>query len=65
MAHLRTEHFILSNDGSSKSLEFFLNNKGEIFAQEIGESGYESFFVITKEDWQGLKKFVDDQFKNK
>lgn len=64
MATSRAEVFILSNSNSHKDLEFFINTKGEIFAQEIGDSGYESFFCISKDDWQELRKFIDEQFDN-
>lgn len=62
MATTRSERFILSNARSNKDFEFYLNADGEIFAQELGDSGYESFFVISKEDWEELKSFIDDQF---
>ena len=62
MATTRNEHFILSNKDWHKDFEFYLNAKGEIFAQELGDSGYESFFIITKEDWEELKSFIDDNF---
>lgn len=47
MATVRTEHFILQNFNSNKDLEFYLNDKGEIFAHELGETGYETFFTIS------------------
>lgn len=62
MATIRKEHFVLSNLDYHKDLEFYLNDKGEIFFQEAGDSGYESFFIINKEDWKELKSFIDEQF---
>lgn len=64
MASSRAEIFTIQNAGSSHDFEFFLNSKGDIFAQQIGETGYESFLVITKDDWVELKKFIDEQFGN-
>lgn len=62
MSYSINEHFLLENPESIPDLEFYLNSSGEIFAQEYDTQGG-FYFTINKEDWQGLKAFIDAQFE--
>lgn len=58
-----SNHFIVHNDVNIPDLEFYINKDGDIFFQEPDMVG--GFWsVITKKDWQELKTFIDEQFKN-
>lgn len=48
-----------------KEFEFYINNDGNIFFQEIDceVDITQSWGIILKEDWEGLKKFIDQQYK--
>jgi hypothetical protein len=62
MASKIINHFILENDTPIPDLEFYLNSNGEIFVGEIGNP-HGFFFTINPPDWEKLKKFIDEQFK--
>lgn len=56
------EHLILDSEG--EQMEFYLNDKGEIFVHNMTdeEDLRSMFFTISKEDWEQIKSFIDYQF---
>lgn len=56
------EHLILSSEKFSDQVEMYLNKKDEIFVHNQKEYAEGWFFVITKEDWEQIKSFIDYQF---
>lgn len=62
MGTTRNEHFVILSDEGIPDVEFYINSKGQIFAQEIDGN---FFFLLNKEDWEELKKFIDEQFATK
>ena len=61
MAVIVNEHLILGNEGTA--LEFYLNDKDEIFACAEGDMAGMFWFVIDRDDWKELKQFIDKQFE--
>lgn len=55
------EHLILSAEGFD-DVEMYLNSKNEIFISNMKEFAEGWCFVINKEDWEEIKKFIDYQF---
>lgn len=56
------EHFIVHNPESVADLEVYINTNNDIFICEPNVTG--GFFsIITREDWEELKKFIDKQFE--
>lgn len=64
MAVAISEHLVLSpKEGFGSDLEFYRNVAGEVFVQSLSEEYPQFWFVITKEDWEEIKEFMDEQFK--
>jgi hypothetical protein len=57
-----TEKLVIHNDHTS--IELYLNDKGNLFINELSEDNdpFSFFLIVSFEDWQTLKKFVDKQF---
>lgn len=63
MPTLIHKSFHLYNKDNIADVEFYLNKDGDIFVQEL-HSDDSFFFVINKDDWIELKKYIDEQFEN-
>lgn len=63
MPTIFSEHLILSNPDGCPDLEFYINDNNEIFVQEYDTVGG-FWFPISFADWQKIKCFIDEQFKN-
>lgn len=62
MATLINEHFLLIGEAGMCDIEFYKTDKDKIFAVDIVDERF--FFVIEKEDWEELKKFIDEQLNS-
>ena len=57
-----TTKLILHDGEDAPEWEIYLNAKDEIF---IGNNDVlNAWLIINKEDWQNVKSFIDEQFKN-
>ncbi len=62
MANTIVNQFLIKNEEGIADLMFYLNENGEIF---VSIPNNEVFFsIISKDDWEELKTFIDEQFKN-
>lgn len=55
----------LSVSNEQKDIDLYLNDKGQMFIEEIterDENPYTSWFTIDPEDWPLIKQFIDEQF---
>lgn len=60
MANSINESFTIYNSEHISDLNFYLNDKDEIF---VSEPDHEWFSLINRKDWEALKEFIDSQFK--
>ncbi len=58
------ETLVLVDDKGEEQLHFFLNTKEEItITDDISQDNPYAFYgSINKEDWQDIKKFIDEFF---
>lgn len=54
---------VINEDG--RSMEVYINEASEIFFGEVGheEDPSKSWMCFSKEDWEAIKAFVDEQLK--
>lgn len=64
MATSKAESLIIHGDKHIPDVEIFLNTAGNVCIKEF-EDDQGLLFVITSSDWKEMKKFIDQQFKNK
>lgn len=57
---IQKELVILNGD---KSIRLYLNDKDEIFVEEVCDDPlYGAWFTINRDDWDEIKAFIDEQF---
>jgi hypothetical protein len=58
------EKLVLVNDKGEDELIIFFNSKNEITITDDldSENMYAFWYSLNKEDWQDVKKFIDEQF---
>jgi len=61
MATSECKHLIFSSDGCEMVMH--MNAIGELFVAENNDMAGSFWFTITKEDWEKMKAFVDEEFK--
>lgn len=54
---------VINKDGVS-DIEFYMNKSGSISVIEPGNNPYSFYSEISKEDWQDIKRFIDDLFED-
>lgn len=52
-------------ENKDQVIEMYLNNDNEIYIQDITDpdSPCSFWFCLSKDDWDEVKQFIDDQFK--
>lgn len=61
MASFITERFKVTGDGFD--VEMYLNDSGELFVASTDEDYPSFWFTLTKDDWEKMKEFVDEKFR--
>lgn len=62
MAARINEHLIINGDGME--MQFYLNDGNSIFCSPTEDSDAMHFwFTFSKEDWEVMKQFIDEQFE--
>lgn len=56
----------LFDEKGDLQLSFFLNKSDglTILTDETMDAPYQQFWTATKEDWEAIRDFIDNQFKN-
>lgn len=58
---MTTQLLHVTDDGTT--YEIFINHNGKVYIGEVGDENNISFVTISHDDWQVVKKFIDNQFK--
>lgn len=58
-----SEHFTLFNaNNNPEVIEIYINDSDQVFVQDKINDMDGFFFTLTREEWEEIKEFIDNQY---